>query len=220
MTKYNTLYDLLKLGLNNKTKAELHTNRYFAVDVAIKELDRYIQDAKINNKSIRKERQEVMIKILTSFYNYLYTSKSAQVCPSMKTLAFSTNPNLKKVNKKDSIITIKQKEKDIHAAIMRVQRAIETLEKLNIIKVHKYYRSDNHFNSKKAPCYFYELLPLSNFSRKYSDVKQENIIEITKTIEEEINSIVESQDKIKNSKNTKVIGTFSNVMKYYKESFM
>lgn len=171
--KYNRLIDVMKKGYNNQTRNELLMVRYFSVKTAIKELTRCIADATRNGKRIRKERQAVMVKVLEVFYTYLYKSKTGQVNPSMRTLAFLINPELKKPNRHDSPLEIKMKERAIHATEMSVQRAVQTLQEIGMIKIHQYYIDNDHFLSKKNACFFYELTPLSCYSRLYIDTRED-----------------------------------------------
>ena len=165
--KYTTLISILRCGYNNATRKELKSVRYFAVNAAMKEMTRYITDYKRNGRAIRKQRREVMLQVLNVFYTYLAKSETGQVCPSMRTIAFMINPNLVQPTAMDSVSEAKEKERAIHATEMAVQRAIHTLEEINVIKIHSYYVNEEHAQSLKNPCYFYELMPLSNFSRKY-----------------------------------------------------
>lgn len=171
--KYNRLIDVMRKGYNNQTRKELLMFRYFSVKTAIKELKRCIEDTKRNGKRIRKERQMVMVQVLEVFYTYLYKSKTGQVNPSMRTLAFLVNPGLEKPNRLDTPIMAKAKERAIHATEMSVQRAIHTLQEIGMITVHQYYIDTNHFESKKNACFFYELTPLSCYSRLYLDTRED-----------------------------------------------
>lgn len=168
---YIRLIDIIRKGYNNQTRNELLMVRYFSVKTAIKELSRCIEDTKRNGKTIRKQRRETMIKVLEVFYTYLYKSESGQVNPSMRTLAFLINPNLQYPIPSDDPFQAKAKERLIHATEMSVQRAIQTLQEIGMITVHKYYIDEAHFMSKKNPCFFYELTPLSNYSRLYLDTR-------------------------------------------------
>lgn len=171
--KYNRLIDVVRQGYNNQTRDELLMVRYFSVKTAIKELSRCIADATRNGRRIRKERQVVMVKVLEVLYTYLYKSKTGQVNPSMRTLAFLINPELKKPNRHDSPLEIKIKERAIHATEMSVQRAIQTLQEIGMITIHQYYIDNEHFLSKKNACFFYELTPLSCYSRLYLDTRED-----------------------------------------------
>lgn len=171
--KYNRLIDVIKKGYNNQTRDELLMVRYFSVKTAIKELTRCLADTTRNGKRIRKERQIVMIKVLEVFYTYLYKSKTGQVNPSMRTLALLINPELKKPNRHDTELEIKIKERAIHATEMSVQRAIQTLQEIGMITIHQYYIDNDHFLSKKHACFFYELTPLSCYSRLYLDTRED-----------------------------------------------
>lgn len=171
--KYNRLIDILRKGHNNQTRDELLMVRYFAVKTAIKELKRCIEDTTRNGKRIRKERQAVMVKVLEVFYTYLHKSKTGQVNPSMRTIALLVNPNLQKPNRLDTPAQVKAKEKAIHATEMSVQRAIQTLQEIGMITVHQYYTDLKHFESNKNACFFYQLTPLSCYSRLYLDTRED-----------------------------------------------
>jgi len=171
--KYNRLIDVMRKGYNNRTRQELLLFRFFAVKTAIKELKRCIADTTRNGKRIRKERQIVMVKVLEVFYTYLHKSKTGQVNPSMRTLAFLVNPDLKKPNRLDTVSEVKAKERAIHATEMSVQRAIQTLQEIGMITVHQYYTDVEHFESKRNACFFYELTPLSCYSRLYLDTRED-----------------------------------------------
>lgn len=183
--KYNRLIDVVRKGYNNQTRDELLMVRYFSVKTAIKELARCLADTTRNGKRIRKERQTSMLKVLEVLYTYLYKSKTGQVNPSMRTLAFLVNPELKKPHRHDTELEIKMKERAIHATEMSVQRAIKTLQEIGMITVHQYYVDNEHFLSKKNACFFYELTPLSHYSRLYLDTREDKNgrrIESTNTI--------------------------------------
>ena len=203
LKQYETLFELLRLGLNNKTKYELTYFKNNAINKAVKEAIIYI-----NSFKIRKERREMMISILKLFYEFLYVSETNQVCPSMKTIAFKINPKL-------------QNQKEIHATIMRIQRAIKTLEEIDLIKIHKYYIGEEHFKSKKAPCFFYELKTLSSFSNKYRNLKDKTIKNTNdklsySSIYQEYINLLEEQKRI-TVKNSKKIGNFIDIMNYHKK---
>ena len=203
---FNTLYDLLKQGLNNKTKYEF-CMYYTSVDLLIEDLD--LANMATNGKKIRKERVEVMTQILKLFYLNLNKTSNNQVCPSMKTIAFYVNPNLKAINRFDPEFVVKQKSKMIHATVMRVQRAIMTLQQNGLIKIHKYFISKNHFESKKAPCYFYELIIPERLIHKCEKEKKINI-------QKEYDQLVKEQEMLENTKGKITFNNFVDVMKDFR----
>ena len=104
---------------------------------------------------------------------------------------------------------------------MRIQRAIKTLEEIDLIKIHKYYIGEEHFKSKKAPCFFYELKTLSSFSNKYRNLKDKTIKNTNdklsySNIHQEYINLLEEQKRI-TTKNSKRIGNFIDIMNYHKK---
>lgn len=164
------LIDLIREGFNDRTKKELCSVKTLPVAIAVRALDRCIEGMKINDRTIRIERRTAMSNVLKVLYTYLLESEACQVSPSMRTIAFRVNEELEEPNMLlDSTSTVKAKEKAIHATVMSVQRAVSTLQQLNIITVHQYYSNDSHEASDKLACFFYQLTPLSKFAVQYAN---------------------------------------------------
>ena len=74
-----------------------------------------------------------------------------------------------------------EKDKVKFAEEMKVQRALKTLEEINIIKIHKYWKNKEHFNSIiKDACNFYQIMPFSNYSSDFKLTYEKELILIEK----------------------------------------
>lgn len=179
--EFVSLYNLLQKGLNNKTRHELLSHRYKSIARALKAIKVKIENTRIANRKIRSERRETMLKVMEYLLTKLYKYVTGQVNPSLRNIAYNINKELKRPSSKDDMYEAAIKERAIHAEEMKVQRALKTLEEIDIIKIHKYWKNKEHFNSIiKDACNFYQIMPFSNYSSDFKLTYEKELILIEK----------------------------------------